>query len=204
MRVKVLLQITTDDGKPGDIEEIASLGKSVDRAEDIGLSLAEGKAFLAAAQQRIVEAQIKNWTEARRCCEVCSRRRRSKGNYPIVFHTLFGDIRLASPRFRRCPCRDGNGSATVSPLMELIPDRVAPERLYLETRWASLVPYATAAELLADILPVTAGVNATTVRRHVLRVAERVEADLPKDNAPSWRNAHWIWRRCQSRKAASW
>ena len=181
MRVKVLLQITTDDGKPGDIEEIASLGKSVDRAEDIGLSLAEGKAFLAAAQQRIVEAQIKNWTEARRCCEVCSRRRRSKGNYPIVFHTLFGDIRLASPRFRRCPCRDGNGSATVSPLMELIPDRVAPERLYLETRWASLVPYATAAELLADILPVTAGVNATTVRRHVLRVAERVEADLPKD-----------------------
>ena len=65
--------------------------------------------------------------------------------------------------------------------MELIPDHVAPERLYLETRWASLVPYATAAELLADILPVTAGVNATTVRRHVLRVADLVEADLPKD-----------------------
>ena len=69
----------------------------------------------------------------------------------------------------------------MSPLVELIPDHVAPERLYLETRWASLVPYAIAAELLADILPITAGANATTVRRHVLQVAERIEAALPRD-----------------------
>ena len=113
MRVKILLQITTDDGAPGDVEEVASLDKSVERAEDIGLSLAESKALLVAAQQRIVEAQTKNWTEGRRRCEACCRPRRSKGSYPIVFHTLFGDVRLASPRFRRCPCRDGNGSATV-------------------------------------------------------------------------------------------
>jgi hypothetical protein len=33
----------------------------------------------------------------------------------------------------------------VSLLRNLIPDYVAPERLYLETRWASLVPYAAAA-----------------------------------------------------------
>ncbi len=56
-----------------------------------------------------------------------------------------------------------------------------PERLYLETRWASLVPYAATAELLADVLPITTGANATTVRQHVLRVAERAEAELPKD-----------------------
>ena len=60
MRVKILLQITTDDGAPDDVEEVASLDKSVERAEDIGLSLAESKALLAAAQQRIVEAQTKN------------------------------------------------------------------------------------------------------------------------------------------------
>jgi hypothetical protein len=66
--------------------------------------------------------------------------------------------------------------------VELIPDHVAPERLYLETRWVSLVSYATAAELMADVLPIAAGFNATTVRRHVLGVAERVEADLPKGN----------------------
>ncbi len=181
MRVKILLQITTDDGAPGDIEEIASLGKGADRAEDLGLSLAESKLLLAAAQQRIVEAQTKAWTEGRRWCESCDRRKRSKGSYPIVFHTLFGDVRLASPRLHRCRCREANGPATVSPLAELIPHHVAPERLYLETRWASLVPYAAAAEVLADVLPIATGVNATTVRQHVLRVAERAEAELPKD-----------------------
>ena len=36
----------------------------------------------------------------------------------------------------------------MSPLTDLIPDHVAPERLYLEARWSSLVPYAAAAELL--------------------------------------------------------
>ena len=92
MRVKILLQITTDDGVLGGVEEVASLDKSVERAEDIGLSLVESKAILAAAQLRIVEAQTKSWTEGRRCCEACGRRRRGKGSYPIVFHTLFGDV----------------------------------------------------------------------------------------------------------------
>ena len=52
--------------------------------------------------------------------------------------------------------RPDDGPATVSPLRNLIPDYVAPERLYLEARWASLVPYAAAAGLLADILPIAA------------------------------------------------
>ena len=193
MRVKILLQITTDDGAPGDVEEVASLDKTVERAEDIGLSLAEGKALLAVAQQRIVAAQTESWTEGRRCCEACGRRRRSKGSYPIVFHTLLGDVRLESPRFRRCPCREGQGNATASPLAELIPDHVAPERLYLETRWASLVSYATAAELLTDVLPITAGLNAATVRRHVLGVAERVEANLPQDKCSFTKGSPLDW-----------
>jgi len=65
----------------------------------------------------------------------------------------------------------------------LLPDHVAPERLCLETRWASLVPYAAAADLLADVLPVRSGVNATTVRQHVLRTAERIEGDLAEQRA---------------------
>jgi len=58
MRVRVLLQITTDDGALGDIEEIASsLVKNADRAKDLALSLVESKVLLAAVHQRIVEAQ---------------------------------------------------------------------------------------------------------------------------------------------------
>jgi len=87
-------------------------------------------------------------------------------------------VRIASPRLHRCSCQSAEGPATVSPLRTLIPDYVAPERLYLEARWASLVPYAAAAGLLADILPIASGANATTLHEHVLRVAERAEAEL--------------------------
>jgi hypothetical protein len=181
MRVRILLQIATDDGLAGEIEELASLTKETDRPEEVGLLLAESKALLTAVQGRIVAAQAEAWIERHRCCAACRRRLRSKGSYPIVFHTLFGDVHLASPRFHSCHCQNAEGPATVAPLRDLLADHVAPERLYLETRWASLVPYAAAAELLADVLPVEAGVNATTLRAHALRVAERVEAELGEE-----------------------
>ena len=69
----------------------------------------------------------------------------------------------------------------MSPLRQLIPDHIAPERLYLETRWASLVPYAAAAELLADVLPIDCGINATTVRQHALKTAARIERELTEE-----------------------
>jgi hypothetical protein len=161
MRVKVLLQITGDDGVDGDAMEAAVFEKRTERPEDLGLSIADGKALMAAVQQRVVNAQVTSWTEQHCCCEACGARRRSKGSHPVVFLTLYGDVQIASPRLYCCPCQSTDGPATVSPLRNLLPDYVAPERLYLEARWASLVPYAGAAGLLADILPITAGANAT-------------------------------------------
>jgi len=180
MRVKVLLQITAEDGNAA-AAEVAVFEKQTERPEDLGLSIAEGKALMAAVQQRVVDAQLASWAERHRCCAACGARRHSKGSYPVVFLTLYGDVRVASPRLHRCPCQGADGPATVSPLRNLIPDYVAPERLYLEARWASLVPYATAAGLLADILPIASGANATTLREHVLSVAERAEAELGEE-----------------------
>jgi hypothetical protein len=178
MQVRIMLQIVRDDDTAGDAEEIAALTKVTEGAEDLGLSLAESKSLLAAAQQRIAEAQVNGWLEKHRHCEVSGRRLRCKGSYPITFRTLFGDVQLKSSRYYVPKGCQTNGPVTISPLRHLLPDHVAPERLYLETRWASLVPYAAAAELLADVVPVGSGVNATTVRQHVLRAAERIEADL--------------------------
>ena len=50
MHVRILLQITGDDGTPGPADEIAALEKRVEQPEDLGLSLAEGKALTAAIQ----------------------------------------------------------------------------------------------------------------------------------------------------------
>ncbi|HET6469714.1 MAG TPA: ISKra4 family transposase, partial [Geminicoccaceae bacterium] len=181
MRVRILLQVAPDDGAFGEAEEVGTFAKGADQLEEVGLSLAESKAVLAALQRRTIELQAAAWIERRRRCTACGKQLRIKGSYPIIFRTLFGDIHLASPRFHRCRCRDQAGTATVSPLKDLLSDHTAPERLYLETRWASLVPYAATAELLADVLPIGATINATTIRAHVLRVAERAEAELGEE-----------------------
>jgi hypothetical protein len=47
----------------------------------------------------------------------------SKGKYPVVFRTVFGNVALSSP------------------LTELFTEHTAPELLYLETRWASLISF---------------------------------------------------------------
>jgi hypothetical protein len=178
MHVRILLQITADDGAASLTEEVTAFEKSAERPEDLGLSLAEGKAVTAAIQRQVVNAQVASWTERHRGCEACGVRRRSKGSSPVVFRTLYGDVPLASPRLHRCPCQDADGPATLLPLRTLIPGQIAPERLYLEARWSSLVPYAAAAGLLADVLPIASGANRTTVREHALRVAERAESEL--------------------------
>jgi len=178
MHVRILLQIIADDSTAGTVEEVTAFEKQVERPEDLGLSLAEGKALTAAVQHQIVKAQVTSWADRHRCCGACGTRQRSKGSSPVVFRTLYGDVPLASPRLHRCPCQDANSPATLLPLRALIPGQIAPERLYLEARWSSLVPYAAAAGLLADVLPIASGANRTTVREHALRVAERAEAEL--------------------------
>lgn len=179
MRARITLEMISDDGETIATETVADLEKITRGAEDLGLSLAEGKALLAKLQQAMVATQVDLWLKENR--ETNGHRLRHKGYYPVTFHTLFGDIRLRSPRYALPNPEGSGGPATVSPLRQLIPDHVAPERLYLETRWASLVPYAAAAELLADVLPIDCGSNATTVRQHALRTAGRIERELTEE-----------------------
>ena len=50
--------------------------------------------------------------------------------------------------------------------------------LWLETKWASLVSYGVTVDLLKDVLPIDKRLNAETVRRHLGRVASRMETEL--------------------------
>ncbi|WFU07222.1 ISKra4 family transposase (plasmid) [Rhizobium sp. CB3171] len=179
MQVRIVMEIIGEDSRMIGREVVADLQKVTRGAEDLGLSLAESKALLANLQQKMVETQVELWLTENRQAD--GRRLRHKGYYPVTFHTLFGDIRLKSPRYGLPGGETSNGPATISPLRQLIPDHVAPERLYLETRWASLVPYAAAAELLVDVLPIDCGANATTIRQHVMRAAGRIERELAEE-----------------------
>ncbi len=68
MRVSILLQITGDDGTVGDARPMVVFEKATDRAEDVGLLIAESKELLAAVQQQIVGAQAADWSGRHRCC----------------------------------------------------------------------------------------------------------------------------------------
>jgi hypothetical protein len=65
---RVLLQITTDDGAA---MEVAIFEKDTERPEDLGLSIAEGKALMVAVQRQVFDAQVAPGAERPRCCEAC-------------------------------------------------------------------------------------------------------------------------------------
>jgi hypothetical protein len=146
MRFTVQLRITDDEGREIADDEIISLDKSNDRLEAIGLSLGEAKDLLSHLQQRVVQAQAASYVAGRRRCGHCGRPFRSKGYYPMRFRTPFGTVPIASPRFHRCGCQPAN-SKTFSPMPELFTEHTAPELLYLETKWASLVAYDVTVDL---------------------------------------------------------
>jgi hypothetical protein len=146
------------------MQEIAVVEKNCQRIEQVGLTLAEAKTLLQAAQQCMVERQTAAFWP-RTHCQACGTPLRTKGHPALTFRTLFGTITLTSPRVHRCSCTS-HPTATDSPLIELLPERTAPELLFMETKWASLVSYGLTAQALKDFLPVDARLNDQTVQNH--------------------------------------
>jgi hypothetical protein len=163
--MKFLIHLIAESEVGQHVQEIASLERKEHRLEDVGLTLREAKMLLRAIQQRMVEQQVEEHLETQRSCPHCCRARGLKGNHTVTFQTLFGNLELCSPRWNHCGCRP-NPAKTFSPLLELLDGHVSPERLYLETKWASLIPFELAAHLLKDTLPVAEAVNAAGVRNH--------------------------------------
>ena len=176
MNIEITVSITAPDGTVH-TETIGALDKSTETIGDIGLSIREGKDLLLKLQQEIVAAQCAAFCVDRACCPGCGRKLRNKAHGEIRYRTVFGDVTVASPRFHHCLCQAG-AAKTFSPLTELLPDHVAPELLWLETKWASLVSFGVTADLLKDVLPIDRRLSPDTIRRHLGRVATRMESEL--------------------------
>jgi hypothetical protein len=177
VHVHLQLRIVGDDSTVFTDSEILHLEKSDHQLEAVGLSIGEGKTLQMCLQQHVVTAQVATFVDRHRCCPACGRHLCSKGKYPIVFRTVFGNVALSSPRFYRCGCQPAD-SQTFSPLTELFTEHTAPELLYLESRWASLISFGMTAALLRDVLPVADTTNPETVRQHLHTVADRHDAEL--------------------------
>jgi hypothetical protein len=151
--------------------------------ETLGLSLAEGKALLQGVQDFVASQQISEDLERRRRCANCGERHHSQAAGMSTVETVFGPVPVSNPRWQRCACQT-EGPKTFRPTAAWLKGRTSPERLYLETKWSSLIPYEKVADLLKEVLPVSGSTNHETVREHLQAVAERMEAELGAEKEP--------------------
>ena len=180
MKMTVQLVVCEDDGREETITDVVILEKTCQQLEQVGLTLAEAKTLLQRLQQHLVERQAAAFVATRTHCQACGALLSTKGHHALTFRTLFGTIRLTSPRLCHCPCTP-HETATFSPLTELLPEHTAPELLFMETKWASLVSYGLTVQALTDFLPVDETLSVSTVRTNALAVAQRCEAELGEE-----------------------
>jgi hypothetical protein len=127
MKITVQLVIEPGDGSKV-VTEVATLKRQALTDATLGLTLAESKTILRGVQETMVAQQAASYSTAQQTCPVCGARRRCKGYHQIVVRSLFGTLRLDSPRFRRCVCQPADGPRSSSPLPERLVERTTPER----------------------------------------------------------------------------
>ena len=147
--MNLIVQIIMETETGQRTQEVARLERQGACLENVGLTLVESKQLLATLQARMVEEQITEYLDRERRCAQCGEIRAHKGTHDLTFQTLFGNLKLKSPRWKHCDCNPHEGK-TFSPLAKLLTEHVSPERLYLETKWGSLIAFEPAANLLED------------------------------------------------------
>jgi hypothetical protein len=180
MKVRIQVIVESDQGEIHCVEDVAQFERGELRPDALGLTLAEAKALLQGVQRTMVTEQTTAYLDAQRPCPACQAPRRCKGHHQLVYRTIFGKLTLPSPRWYTCPCQTTE-PRSFSPLAELLREHTAPELLYLEAKFAALMSYGVTVDVLGEILPIGAQLNATTVQRHLLRVAERMEHEMGEE-----------------------
>ena len=100
MRCTIVLEFQDDEvGHPRRIE-LMHLHRNLMSPSpgDVGLTLAEGKMLLMAAQQQFVDAQIERYCEETRACRQCGHVRRMHDGKRSQMKTIFGDVNYCRDR----------------------------------------------------------------------------------------------------------
>jgi hypothetical protein len=177
MRVKLQLVISHDEGHEETVTDVITLNKHHQRIEHLGLTLAESKHLLSTLQQHLLQQQVNTFLDAHTTCPDCGTSLKVKAHGSRSFRTLFGTFQCDSPRLEHCDCTRRKTSS-FRPLSALLTESVAPELLYIEAKWSSLVSYGLSLDALQDFLPIDLRLDVKTVRYDTLKVAKRLEAEL--------------------------
>ena len=179
MSVRVEVVCTNADGSEQRLP-VLTVGRQELAMETLGMNLNEGKALLAGVQSFVIAQQVHDHLERRHACPHCGERYTSKDAGSTPVSTVFGRVDVPNPRWNRCVCQT-KGPKTFRPMRSWLNGRTSPEMLYLETKWASLIPFAKVTDLLKDVLPVGDSANPQTIRNHLQVTAERIEQELGEE-----------------------
>src|SRR4029077_934849 len=104
MKLKLQLIIESDSGETEVVQELAKLERHSLRPESLGLTLLEAKELLQEVQRAMVTHQTTGYVTQQIPCPKCGKIQSRKGKRQIVLRTLFGKLRLDSPRLYHCGC----------------------------------------------------------------------------------------------------
>ena len=178
MKITIQIKVEHEEFEEPIVEEVGCLCRGELLPETMGLTLEESKELLATVQAKMVKYQAETYIAQQRACPHCQRQRSHKGQHGIVWRSLFGKLRIHSPRLYHCSCQSQE-QKSFSPLASLLPERSSPELLYLQAKWGSLMSYGLTADMLADVLPLHT--NDRTVCLNVQKVATKLEEELGKE-----------------------
>src|SRR5262245_48676227 len=182
MRVKLQLVMCNDQGEEETVTDVIILNKHHQRIEHLGLTLAESNHLLRTLQLLLLQQHITTFLGARAPCPAAGTPLQLKACGSRSFRTVFGTLQFSSPRLEHGDCTR-HTTASFRPLSALLTESVAPELLYMEAKWSSLVSYGMSLDALQDFWPLALGLDVKTVRYDTLQVAKRLEAELGDDQA---------------------
>lgn len=179
MKISIQLNIDHENGDPAIIKPIAEFRRNDLTSDTLGLTIEGSKILLKNIQFELIQQQIEQYIAKNKQCKQCNKERKIKGYNKIVYRTLFGKIKLQNPRLYTCSCCKGNEQRSFSLLSQIISERTSPEFEYLQTKWASLVSYGMAANILEDVLPIHANISSIYNTTH--KAAKRLDAEIGEE-----------------------
>jgi len=180
VKVKIQIIIESDEGNCQILQQVTQIERGILKAENLGLNLAEAKNLLQTVQKTLVEKQIAEYEKHQEECQQCEKKLLRKDKRTIVYRTLFGKLKLQCNRLFHCDCQK-HPTRTFKPLVNLLRERTAPELLYLESKFASLMSYGLSVKLLEELLPIEGEISSTTVRKNLHTCAQRLESELGEE-----------------------
>ena len=85
----------------------------------------------------MLQRQVDTFLDGCSTCPDCGAPLKGKGYQTRTFRTVFGTVKLSSPRLFHCRCRRRK-TTSFRPLATLLTESAAPELLFMETKRASL------------------------------------------------------------------